>query len=33
MTDASPTLNALIDAYVAEKHNPHAERRCKCGTE
>ena len=29
MTDASPTLNALIDAYVAEKHNPHAERRCK----
>lgn len=35
MTDASLppwpqiTVNAVLDHYVADRHNPHAERRCK----
>src|SRR5262245_7104530 len=26
---ANPTINALIDAYLADRRNPHADRRCK----
>ena len=26
---SSPTINELLDAYVAERKNPHAYRRCK----